>query len=251
MMPNCSDFERKFQLRSDIIPIYNTSVEDFTNINPVFRKSESTAMDFGILLTFWTVSFLFVITPGADWAYAISAGIRGKVVLPAVSGMLMGHFLATLIVALGVGTLIAQNPMLMTLITVLGAAYLLWIGTHLVRSPSRPSEADVDAMDSSKSWAIKGFFVSGLNPKVLLLFLALLPQFTDPNSSWALSIQLIILGVIHIISSFVVYSLVGYGSQTVLQTRPIAAIMISRISGILMIIIAALLIFDQCRHMFS
>lgn len=205
-------------------------------------------MDFGILLTFWTVSFLFVITPGADWAYAISAGIRGKVVLPAVSGMLMGHFLATIIVALGVGALIAKSPLLMMLITLLGAAYLLWIGTSLVRHPSKPSEATITELASSKSWAIKGFFVSGLNPKVLLLFLALLPQFTDPNSSWALSIQLVLLGVIHIISSFVVYSLVGYGSQTVLQTRPIAAEIISRISGILMIIIATLLIIDQIRH---
>lgn len=205
-------------------------------------------MDSGILLAFWTVSFLFVITPGADWAYAISAGIRGKVVLPAVSGMLMGHFLATIVVALGIGALIAKSPVLMTLITLLGAAYLFWIGTSLVRSPSRPSQAAVMGVDSSKSWAIKGFFVSGLNPKVLLLFLALLPQFTDPNSSWALSIQLIILGIIHIISSFIVYSLVGYGSQTVLQTRPEAAMMISRISGILMIIIATLLIIDQFRN---
>lgn len=204
-------------------------------------------MDFGILLTFWTVSFLFVITPGADWAYAISAGIRGKVVLPAVSGMLMGHFLATVVVALGVGALIAKSPMIMITITLFGAAYLLWLGIGLVRSPSRPSEASIAEIGTSKSWAIKGFFVSGLNPKVLLLFLALLPQFTDPNSSWALSIQLVLLGLIHIASSFIVYSLVGYGSQTVLQTRPLAAEIISRISGILMMVIAGLLIFGQIK----
>ena len=207
-------------------------------------------MDFGILLTFWTVSFLFVITPGADWAYAISAGIRGKVVLPAVSGMLMGHFLATIIVALGIGAILAKNPMIMLSITMLGAAYLLWLGIGLVRSPSRPSSASITDISSSKSWAIKGFFVSGLNPKVLLLFLALLPQFTDPNSSWDLSIQLILLGLIHIFSSFIVYSLVGYGSQTVLQTRPLAAEMISRVSGILMVVIAGILIFGQIKDYF-
>ena len=205
-------------------------------------------MDLGILITFWTVSFLFVITPGADWAYAISAGIRGKVVLPAVSGMLLGHFLATVVVALGVGALLAKNPTIMMIITLLGAGYLLWIGTSLVRSPSRPSEADLAEMGTAKSWALKGFFVSGLNPKVLLLFLALLPQFTDPNSSWDLSFQLVLLGLIHIFSSFIVYSLVGYGSQTVLQTRPLAAEIVSRISGILMVVIALLLIIDQIRH---
>lgn len=207
-------------------------------------------MDFSVLLTFWTVSFLFVMTPGADWAYAISAGIRGKVVLPAVSGMLMGHFLATIIVALGIGAILAKNPMIMLSITMFGAAYLLWLGIGLVRSPSRPSSAAMTDISSSKSWAIKGFFVSGLNPKVLLLFLALLPQFTDPNSSWDLSIQLILLGLIHIFSSFIVYSLVGYGSQTVLQTRPLAAEIISRVSGILMVVIAGILIFGQIRDYF-
>lgn len=205
-------------------------------------------MDFGILLTFWTVSFLFVMTPGADWAYAISAGIRGKVVLPAVSGMLMGHFLATLIVALGVGALVAKSPTIMIIMTLLGAAYLLWLGIGLVRSPTRPSTAEMTEIGTSKNWAIKGFFVSGLNPKVMLLFLALLPQFTDPNSSWALSIQLLLLGLIHIASSFIVYSLVGYGSQTVLKTRPLAAEIISRISGILMIIIAFILIINQIQY---
>lgn len=205
-------------------------------------------MDFGILLTFWTVSFLFVMTPGADWAYAISAGIRGKVVLPAVSGMLMGHFLATLIVALGVGALVAKSPTIMIIMTLLGAAYLLWLGIGLVRSPTRPSTTEMTEIGTSKNWAIKGFFVSGLNPKVMLLFLALLPQFTDPNSSWALSIQLLLLGLIHIASSFIVYSLVGYGSQTVLKTRPLAAEIISRISGILMIIIAFILIINQIQY---
>ena len=204
-------------------------------------------MDFGILATFWTVSFLFVITSGADWAYAISAGIRGKVVLPAVSGMLFGHFLATVVVALGVGAIVAKSPILMTTITLLGAGYLLWLGTNLVRSPSRPSEASIAEMNSSKSWAVKGFFVSGLNPKVLLLFLALLPQFTDPGSSWALPIQLVLLGLIHIFSSAIIYSLVGYCSQAVLQTRPSAALIVSRISGFLMIIIALLLIIGQLR----
>lgn len=205
-------------------------------------------MDFGILLTFWTVSFLFVMTPGADWAYAISAGIRGKVVLPAVSGMLMGHFLATLIVALGVGALVAKSPTIMIIMTLLGAAYLLWLGIGLVRSPTRPSTAEMTEIGTSKNWAIKGFFVSGLNPKVMLLFLALLPQFTDPNSSWALSIQLLLLGLIHIASSFIVYSLVGYGSQTVLKTRPLAAEMVSRISGILMIVIAFMLMINQIQY---
>jgi threonine/homoserine/homoserine lactone efflux protein len=40
----------------------------------------------GTVAAFWAVSFLFVVTPGADWAYAIAAGLRHRVVLPAVGG---------------------------------------------------------------------------------------------------------------------------------------------------------------------
>ncbi|MDU5497484.1 MAG: LysE family translocator, partial [Acinetobacter baumannii] len=56
-------------------------------------------MAFNIFIAFWSVSILFIITPGADWAYAISAGIKGKVVVPAVAGMLFGHFITILLVA--------------------------------------------------------------------------------------------------------------------------------------------------------
>ena len=52
-------------------------------------------MTLSVLAAFWAVSFLFIITPGADWAYAISAGMRGRLVTPAVAGMLSGHLLAT------------------------------------------------------------------------------------------------------------------------------------------------------------
>jgi hypothetical protein len=44
----------------------------------------------GTMAAFWAVSFLFVITPGADWAYVIAAGLRHRVVLPAVGGLLVG-----------------------------------------------------------------------------------------------------------------------------------------------------------------
>lgn len=67
-------------------------------------------MAFNIFIAFWSVSILFIITPGADWAYAISAGIKGKVVVPAVAGMLFGHFITILLVAAGVGLLVANNP---------------------------------------------------------------------------------------------------------------------------------------------
>lgn len=140
-------------------------------------------MTLSIFVAFWAVSILFVITPGADWAYAISAGLKGRMVLPAIGGLLSGHIIATLIVAGGVGTLVARHPLILSVLTVAGAGYLLWLGVNMIAHPSTPHADQVQVSDSWQCWAIKGLCVSGLNPKVFLLFLALLPQFTNGTAT--------------------------------------------------------------------
>ena len=202
-------------------------------------------MSLSMFAAFWAVSVLFVITPGADWAYAISAAIRGRRVVSAVAGMLSGHLVATLIVAAGVGSVIAGTPGVLTLLIVAGAAYLLWLGLGMLRYPTAPTAGQNDDAGSPLKWALKGFCISGFNPKVFLLFLALLPQFTDVHAAWSLPLQIMALGLVHVISCGVVYLLVRYGSGTVLGTRARAAQNVSRISGSLMIIIAALLLAEQ------
>ncbi|MNE53686.1 hypothetical protein D3C80_1484250 [compost metagenome] len=77
--------------------------------NNVVSTGVGDAMTFSVFAAFWAVSILFVITPGADWAYAISAGLKHRVVIPAVGGLLSGHLIATMIVAAGVGTLVANQ----------------------------------------------------------------------------------------------------------------------------------------------
>jgi len=198
-----------------------------------------------VLTAFWAVSLLFVITPGADWAYAISAGMRGRWVMPAVAGMLSGHLLATLVVAAGVGSLVAGHPLALMSLTLAGCTYLLWLGGNLLLSPAVPQAGHGGVGDSGSRWAFKGFCVSGLNPKVFLLFLALLPQFTDPQSSWPVPLQIVLLGLVHLCSSLVVYTLVGYGAKLVLGSRPGAARMVGRLSGVAMIVVAMLLVVGQ------
>ncbi|WP_248795887.1 LysE family translocator [Pseudomonas sp. MWU13-2105] len=202
-------------------------------------------MTLSVFVAFWAVSILFVITPGADWAYAISAGLKGRVVIPAVGGLLSGHLIATMIVAGGVGTLVANHPTALAVLTVAGAGYLLWLGLNMLAHPATPHSDDVQASSSWKHWAIKGLCVSGLNPKVFLLFLALLPQFTDATAAWPVPMQMIALGLIHTVSCGVIYLLVGFGSQVVLQARPVAARFVSRFSGAAMIIIAVVLLTEQ------
>jgi len=202
-------------------------------------------MSSGVFAAFWAVSILFIITPGADWAYAISAGIRGRVILPAVAGLLSGHLLAILVVAAGVGTLVSGVPGVMTILIVAGALYLLWLGAGMLLHPSVPAAGGADAGGSRLKWALKGLGISCLNPKVFLLFLALLPQFTDRHAAWPLPLQMIALGLVHIVSCTIVYLIVGFGAGALLQARPRAAVIISRVSGVLMIVIAAGLLAEQ------
>lgn len=202
-------------------------------------------MSVTMLLAFWAVSILFVITPGADWGYAITAGLRNSSVLPAVAGMLAGHLLATLVVAAGVGALVARAPAVLTVLTVVGAAYLAWIGIGLLRQPAVPHAGKEPVATSWMRQAAKGLGVSGLNPKVFLLFLALLPQFTDPDADWPIGLQLVALGLLHVTSCAVVYVAVGLGARQVLRTRPAAARVVTRASGVLMIVIALVLIGEQ------
>lgn len=202
-------------------------------------------MNGGVLAAFWAVSILFVITPGADWAYAISAGIKGRVVVPAVIGLVSGHLFATLIVAAGVGTMVTAHPVALSVLTIAGAGYLLWLGISMLTQPSIPQADQRQKPVSPARWALKGLCVSGMNPKVFLLFLALLPQFTDASSSWSVPLQMMALGLVHTLSCAAVYLLVGFGSQAVLQTRPAIARQVSRISGAAMIVIAIIIMAER------
>lgn len=201
-------------------------------------------MDTGMLAAFWAVSFALVMTPGADWAYAISAGLRERAIAPAVAGMLLGYMMITLVVAAGVGALVASLPSVLTVLTVFGAGYLLWLGCGVLMHPPVPT-AGTDHNGNQLGWVLRGFGISGMNPKALLLFLALLPQFTSPTATWSIAGQITAMGFVQIANCALVYSLVGIGSKVVLRTRPTAARLVGQLSGMAMIAIAILIVAER------
>lgn len=202
-------------------------------------------MEISTVAAFWAVSLLFVITPGADWAYAINAGLRQRTVFPAVAGLVSGHLAATAVVAAGVAVLVAGTPVVLTTLTAVGAVYLVWLGAGTLARPPAPQATGESAVESWVRQALKGFAVSGLNPKVLLLFLALLPQFTDPTAAWPIAVQILALGSVHVASCAVAYTAVGCGARVVLRTRPTAARVVSRFSGAAMVGIGTFLLVEQ------
>ena len=202
-------------------------------------------MEASLLAAFWIVSISLVMVPGADWAYVISAGLRGSAVAPAVAGMLAGYLAITLIVAAGVGTLVMSVPGVLPVLTAFGGAYLVWLG---IRTFMRPSELPVGQAQDERSrwrWSLRGFAISGLNPKAILLFVALLPQFTRRDALWPVSTQIVVLGLLHMINCAAVYSIVGVGSKAILTTRPKAARRVSQLSGATMIMVAVMLFAEQ------
>jgi threonine/homoserine/homoserine lactone efflux protein len=108
-----------------------------------------------------------------------------------------------------VAAVIARSPLVLTVLTVFGAVYLLWLGiTTVIRPPAPGAAAD----RASQPWvrrAAKGAGVSGLNPKALLLFLAFLPQFLTHGAAWPFAAQIALLGLVHTANCAVVYTSVG------------------------------------------
>jgi threonine/homoserine/homoserine lactone efflux protein len=197
------------------------------------------------IAAFWLVSLMLVLVPGADWAYTIAAGMSGRAVLPAVGGLLAGYAVLTGVVASGLAALVAGSPVTLTVLTALGAVYLVWLGITTVRHPPTP-QADAD--HSGVSWSrrvVKGAGISGLNPKALLLFLALLPQFVVRDATWPFAAQIAILGLVHTVNCGAVYTGVGTTARRVLRTRPAAGRAVSRTSGAAMILIGLLLVAER------
>jgi threonine/homoserine/homoserine lactone efflux protein len=207
------------------------------------------------IAAFWVVSSLLIMVPGADWAFTISAGLRGQSVVPAVGGIVLGYAAMTIVVAAGVGALVARSPDLLSVLTIVGGLYLMWHGAAALARPSAPgtpgsTPEDAAASESapartSQATLVRGAGVSALNPKGLLLFLALLPQFTSPHGRWPLAVQLGVLGLVFMLSCGAFYLCLGSVARRTLHARPAAARAVSRFSGAAMFIIGALLLADR------
>jgi threonine/homoserine/homoserine lactone efflux protein len=194
------------------------------------------------VLAFWGVCALLIAVPGADWAFVVGAGLRGQSVVPAVAGLVLGYAGLTVVVALGVGALVARSPGALTGLTLVGGSYLIWRG---VMSLARRPGPIAPATQGAPATVLQGLGVSGLNPKGLLLFLALLPQFADRHGSWPLPGQLALLGVVFTLSCGAFYLGLGTFVQTILVSRPWATRALARVSGAAMIVIGAVLLAER------
>jgi threonine/homoserine/homoserine lactone efflux protein len=200
------------------------------------------------IIAFWTVAAVLIVAPGADWAFTLGAILRGNAVAAAVGGLVTGYAIMTATVAAGVGAVVAGSSAALTAITFVGGAYLVWLGIGTLRRPKSPV-VEVGAPNrTNRDTYLEGIGVSGLNPKGLLILVALLPQFTNPQSSWPLAAQMVALGLTFTLTCAVFYTLLGSFATAVLLARPAAARIVSRLSGIGMVATGTLLGADWLLH---
>lgn len=202
-------------------------------------------MPVGSFASFAVLDLLLVMTPGADWAFAITTGLNGEAVVAAIAGLAAGYLVQAALVTAGVGALLAQSPAALSIITLAGAAYLLWLGLTVARRPAPVSTSQPPPVASPARGALRGVAVSGLNPKGFLLFFAVLPQFVVANAAWPLTVQLAVLGAFHVAACAVVYLSVAVAARGLLRSRPRVAKIIDRLSGFAMMLIGLALILER------
>jgi threonine/homoserine/homoserine lactone efflux protein len=157
---------------------------------------------FGIhdLWLFVLSGLLLNVTPGPDTLYIVGrSSTQGtRVGIVAALGIGTGALVHVCAAALGLSALLAASAAAFTIVKIIGAAYLVYMGISLIRSKSSTQSLPVSA--NSRRASMRGIFLQGfltnvLNPKVALFFLAFLPQFVASGAA-SKPLAFLILGVI-------------------------------------------------------
>lgn len=201
-----------------------------------------------LFLAFIVVAAALACTPGVDWAYSITAGLGRRSFVPAVAGLCSGYVLHTVLMVAGLAAVLASMPGLLGWITVAGAVYLLWLGTVTIRSWRGASFTVTTAGNPGQNQLrsfLQGMGTSGINPKGLLFFLALVPQFVSADAPLPVPVQSGLLGLTFVLLAALVYTCVALLSRKLLQSRPNAARRVTLTSGIIMVLLGAALLSEQ------
>jgi threonine/homoserine/homoserine lactone efflux protein len=189
-------------------------------------------------LAFVAVAFAVSLLPGPAVVAVVSSALRGgfRASLAANAGVLVGDGFFVAAAAGGLGALLVASYALFVVIRWIGVAYLAYLG---LRALVARESAVSGALPSTRRAFRLGLSTQLANPKILLFFGALLPQFVDAR--FAAAPQFLILGATFIASDFLVFS--GYGAIAHRARRmlssPKAAQRTSRATGVVMLGLAA------------
>lgn len=159
------------------------------------------------LAAFALASVILIVIPGPSVLFVIgrslSYGRRGG--LMSVLGNGLGALPLVAAVAFGVGAIVAQSIMLFTIIKLLGAAYLVYLGVQAIRHRKDSVTDGTDSARRSLTPAVmlrQGFIVGVTNPKTIVFFVAVLPQFVSFEAG-AIPLQMMVLGLVFVTIGFI------------------------------------------------
>ena len=178
-----------------------------------------------LLIGFSALALGMALTPGPNMIYLISRSIcQGRRAgFISLAGVAAGFLFYLLCAAFGITALLFAVPFAYDALRFGGALYLLFLAWQAVK-PGGQSPFQVRELPphSPRKLFVMGFLTNLLNPKIALLYLALLPQFIDPNGSSILT-QSLQLGLIQVATSITVNGLVTLAAGSIagfLAVRP-------------------------------
>ena len=204
--------------------------------------------------TFMLVALVVIATPGPDMLNSLAIGLsRGRREGVAYAlGVGVGCLNHTLFAVLGISALVAASAALFGIIKWLGVAYLVYLGVQALRAPAGAPLAVNDAHSGSTSVRkrfIDGVLTNTLNPKVMLFFLAFLPQFLQgvgQPGAVSVATQLLCMGLFFAVVTTISYTGLAWFSATFSQRllhAPRFALWLNRATGLLFLGLAARLAF--------
>jgi len=157
----------------------------------------------------------------------------------AAAGILAGNILYFALSATGIAAVILASHAVFSALKWAGAAYLVWLGLRMLVTRAAGHEAG-PASPSKKGERVftRAFIVQAANPKALVFFVALLPQFINPASS--VPKQILVLGISSVVLEFIILSLYGVlaaRARTITATR--FSGLLERIGGVILIVAGA------------
>lgn len=155
----------------------------------------------GHLLGYAVASFVLIVIPGPSVLFVVGRALAHgrRTALATVAGNAAGNYVVAVCVAFGIGTLVEHSAVVFTVVKLAGAAYLTWLGIQALRHRRRLAEAfgDPPAARSGRRAAREGFTVGVTNPKALILFGAVLPQFVN-RTAGHVPVQMLLLALVSI-----------------------------------------------------
>ncbi|HSI50261.1 MAG TPA: LysE family translocator [Ideonella sp.] len=190
-------------------------------------------------LLFVATSLVLIVTPGQDMILVMSRSItQGAAAgLATATGVCSALIVHTVVAALGLGALVRASEPLYLALQFAGAAYLAYLGLQLLRAPQAPL-----AMAGATPKRLAQMFFDGAlsnlcNPKIIVFYLAFLPQFVAPGASHA-GLSLFVLGLVFAVLAWLVKAPLGWGAASLtqwLRAHPQSLVWLFRVSGLVLL----------------